>query len=159
MHRGVVAVAFALALLGGWRSWQYARVWASNDTLMADLVERHPESFHAPWWTGRRLVDAGEIDRGVEWLARAVALNPNEVMVRLDYARALLLAGRSADAEEQLRPIPIGLHPSVSVFLAQSFIFRDRPAEALRAVEEGLRRFPDDPRLREQRRQLGAGGG
>ena len=157
--RSVIGVALALTLLGGWHSWRYSRAWADNDTVMADFAERHPESLQAQSWVGLRLVEAGEIERGIEWLGRAAALNPNEVTTRLDYARALLLAGRNDEADEQLRPIPLGLHPSVSVFRAQSLIFRDRPEEALRVVEEGLRLFPDDVRLREQRRQLTDDGG
>ena len=77
-----------------------------------------------------------------DWLAQAVELNPNGVMYTLDYTRVLLLAERTAEAETLLRPIPRGLHPSVSVFLAQSLIFQERFEEARAVVEEGRRHFP-----------------
>jgi hypothetical protein len=153
-HRGVVAVVGLLVVLGSARSWQYSQVWRSNEALFTDLVERHPESFHAPWWTGQRLVDAGQVERGLVWLERAVESNPNGVMVRLDYARALLLVERGAEAEAQLRPIPRGLHPSVSVFLAQSLIFQERMDEAREVIESGLLRFPDEARLQAQLSQV-----
>jgi hypothetical protein len=149
-HRGVVAVVGLLVVLGSARSWQYSQVWRDNETLVADLIERHPESFYAPWSTGQRLVEAGQVERGLVWLERAVESNPNEVMVRLDYARALLLAERGAEAEAQLRPIPLGLHPSVSVFLAQSLISQERMDEAREVIEGGLQRFPDEARLQAQ---------
>jgi hypothetical protein len=153
-HRGVVAVVGLLVLLGSARSWQYSQVWQSNETLVADLIERHPESFHAPWWTGQRLVDAGQLERGLVWLERAVESNPNEAMVRLDYARALLLVERGAEAEAQLRPIPRGLHPSVSVLLAQSLIFQERMDEAREVIASGLLLFPDEERLQAQMSQV-----
>jgi hypothetical protein len=155
-HRSVVALVGLLVVLGSARSWQYSQVWRSTETLVTDLVERHPESYHAPWWTGQRLVDAGQVERALVWLQRAVELNPNEVMVHLDYARALLLVERGAEAEAQLRPIPRGLHPSVSVFLAQSLIVQERTDEAREVIESGLRLFPDEERLRAQLSQVEA---
>lgn len=156
--RRLLGPAFALVvLLAGARTWQYGQVWESNETLFTDLVERHPESFHAPWWAGQRLVDAGQLERGLVWLEQAVELNPNGVMVRLDYTRALLLDGQAARAEEMLRPVPRGLHPYVSVYLAQSLIEQDRHDEARDVVDEGLRFFPDEGLLRGQRDQLGGG--
>ena len=89
-----------------------------------------------------------------EPLEQAVDLNPNGVLVRLDYARALLLDGQSSMAEEILRPIPPGLHPSASVYLAQSLIQQARFAEARDVIERGLALFPDDVRLTEQREVL-----
>lgn len=160
LHRGrgvleVLSLAVVLLVcVGAWHSWQSSKVWRSTDTLYADHVERHPESFRAQWWTGRKLVEAGNIDQGLLWLGRAVELNPNGVRVTLEYARALLLAGRSAETEALMRPIPHHLDPAVSVYLAQSLIFQDRHEEALQAVTRGLERFPSDERLLEQQRLL-----
>ncbi len=160
LHRGpgvlrVLSIALAvLVCVGSWHSWHSSKVWRSTDTLYADHVERHPESFRAQWWAGRKLVEAGNIDQGLLWLGRAVELNPNGVRSTLEYARALLLAGRSAEAEALMRPIPHQLDPSVSVYLAQSLIFQDRHEEALRAVTRGLERFPSDERLLGQQRLL-----
>ncbi len=146
-----------LSALGAWHSWQYSKVWRSSDALYADHVERHPESFRAQWWTGRKLVEAGDIEGGLVWLGRAVELNPNGVRVTLEYTRALLLVQRSGEAEALMRPISRRLHPSVSVYLAQSLIFQDRLPEALRVVAIGLESFPTDERLIEQQRLLDEG--
>lgn len=153
--QGVIVLAIGAGAL---HSSFHARTWASDEALFSDLAERHPESFRAQWWLGGRLVDAGDLDAGAEWLGEAVRLNPNSALLTLDYARALLLMNRSAEAEELLRPVPTGLHPSRSVFLAQSLIFQERLEEAASIVREGLAAFPDEPRLLDQARQLGIGG-
>lgn len=153
-HPALVGSLAVLVLAGSARTWQYSGVWRTTDTLYTDLVERHPESFHAPWWIGQRLVTAGNLDRGVELLEAAVDLNPNGVMVTLDLTRALLMSNRPEEAEEKVRPIPRGLHASVSVYLAQSLIMQGRLDEARAAVEDGLRLFPGDERLESQRVEL-----
>jgi len=152
---GVIALIIGL---GAMHSAFHSRTWANDDALFSDLAERHPESFRAQWWLGGRLVDAGDVESGARWLAEAVRLNPNSALLTLDYARALLLLGQSVEAEALLRPIPVGLHPSRSVFLAQSLIFQERRDEARVVVREGLQAFPDEARLRDQARQLGPGG-
>ncbi|MDA0328331.1 MAG: tetratricopeptide repeat protein [Gemmatimonadetes bacterium] len=144
--------------VGGLHTAQRSRVWHSDDTLFADLVERHPESFRAQSWIGSRLVDAGQVERGLVWLGQAVSQNPNSALLTLDYVRALLLAGRSVEAEELVRPVPPHLHPSSSVFLAQSLIFQGRQVEAADVVRRGLEYFPSETRLLDQARQLGIGG-
>jgi hypothetical protein len=153
-HRTILAVAAFLTIGGAVQCWQYSKAWRTTDTLYADLVERHPESFHAPWWIGQRLVGTGELERGIELLATAVSLNPNMLPVTLDLTRALLMDGRAEEAESRLRPVPRGLHPSVPVYLAQSLILQGRLDEARDVVDDGLLRFPGDPRLEGQRSQL-----
>ena len=76
----------------------------------------------------------------------------------VDSASSILPASRSEGAESTVRPIPIFLHPSRAVFLAQSLIFQDRTTEAAEAVRAGMEYFPDEPRLIEQARLLGIGG-
>jgi protein O-mannosyl-transferase len=156
--RGGMAAALAVVVLAGVHSARHSVLWRDGTTLFTDFAERHPESFRAQWWVGGRFVDAGDVERGLGWLRRAHETNPNSALVALDYARALLLAGRSVEAEAIVRPIPPGLHPSQSVFLAQSLIVQGREPEAADAVRVGLGYFPDDARLLEQARQLGFGG-
>lgn len=169
MHRAVHAAggpwlrasriaAVSAVLLFGAHSARHSTVWRSEQTLFTDLAERHPESFRAQWWVGGRFMDAGDLERGAEWLRRAHATNPNSALLALDYARGLLLTGRGPQAEAIVRPIPPATHPSQSVFLAQSLILQGREAEAAEAVRVGLGHFPDDARLRGQARQLGLGG-
>lgn len=157
LRAGRIAAVSAVLIFGA-HSARHSTVWRSEQTLFTDLAERHPESFRAQWWVGGRFMDAGDLERGVEWLRRAHETSPNSALLALDYARALLLTGRGPQAEAIVRPIPPAAHPSRSVFLAQSLVVQGREAEAAEAVRVGLGHFPDDPRLREQARQLGLGG-
>jgi len=158
LQRAFSGFILLAVLLGGFHSARHARTWSDNESLYTDLAARHPESFRAQWWVGGELVAAGDLERGLVWLSRAVESNPNGALLTLDYARALLMAGRSTEAEAIVRPVPPGLHPSRSVFLAQSLIFQDRRSEAMEAVREGLQYFPEEQRLLDQARELGVGG-
>ena len=118
------------------------------------LAEEHPESFRAQWWMGMRLIDAGEQTRGLAWMSRAVDLNPNELRLRLDFVRGLLLAGRSEEALALVSGLPPA-DPARDVYLTQSHIQLDQPDRAREAVQDGLARFPEDARLMRQARELG----
>jgi predicted Zn-dependent protease len=155
--RALRTTLVAVCALGALHSALRSRVWRDDEARFSDLIRRHPESFRGQWWLGGRLVEAGDLEGGLVWLAGAVERSPNSALLVLDYARALLLAGRSEEAEPLLRPVPPAVHPSRSVFLAQSLIFQGRDGEAEAVVREGLRFFPSDARLLEQARQLGLG--
>jgi len=157
-RRPAYVITVIALVLAGAHAANRSRAWKNDEALFGDLVERHPESFRAQWWVGGRMVDAGQVEGGLVWLGAAVELNPNAALLTLDYVRALLLVGRSEEAEALVRPIPPYLHPSRSVFLAQSLIFQDRASEAIETVRTGLEYFPDEPRLIEQARILGIGG-
>lgn len=155
-------VAWSLILVaiaaGSWKSWTRNPVWFDSESVVRNLLDEHPESYRAQWWLAGQLIDASRLEEGLRWYRSAVQLNPNQALVVLDFARALILAGDFEDAERRLRPIPPGLHPSRSVYLAQSLIEQGLPDEARDVVEEGLRLFPGDTRLQDQARQLGAEG-
>jgi predicted Zn-dependent protease len=51
---------------------------------------------------GVLLVDKGETAKGLEYLARAMSLAPDRYEIRLNYAKALLKAGRTEDARKEL---------------------------------------------------------
>ena len=143
-----------LVLLGGARTWTRNAAWASTEAVFLTLAEEHPESYRAQWWMGQTLVDAGEFDRGLEWLRQAGDLNPNELRVQLDYVRGLLLAGRSELALSVVSDLP-PFDPARDVFLTQSHIQLNQLDEAQAAVRDGIARFPADSRLRRQAQELG----
>ena len=99
-------------------------------------------------------MDAGELNRSLEWLSLAVELNPNGLHVQLDFVRGLLLLGRSEEAVALVSSLPPA-DPSRDVYLTQSHIQLDQPERAREAVQEGLARFPEDVRLLRQARELG----
>ena len=149
-----VGAATLLVVLGGARTWTRIPSWYDTETVFMTLAEEHPESFRAQWWMGLRLMDAGEQDRGLEWLGQAVRLNPNGLQLQLDFVRGLLLVGRSEEAVALVSGLPAA-DPSRDVYLTQSHIQLDQPDRAREAVQEGLARFPEDARLLRQARELG----
>ena len=149
-----VGAAMLLVILGGARTWTRTPSWHDTETVFMTLAEEHPESFRAQWWMGLRLMDVGEQDRGLEWLSRAVELNPNGLQLRLDFVRGLLLVGRTEEAVALVSSLPPD-DPSRDVYLTQSYIQLDQPDRAREAVQEGLARFPKDVRLVHQARELG----
>ena len=151
---GAIGVATLLVVLGGARTWTGALAWHDTETVFITLAEDHPESFRAQWWMGMRLVDAGQEERGVEWLSQAVDLNPNELRLQLDLVRGLLMAGRSEEAVALVSGLPPA-DPARDVYLTQSHIQLDQPDRAREAVLQGLARFPEDTRLMGQARDLG----
>ena len=159
LRRSTVGAATLLVVLGvvlgGARTWTRTLSWHDTETVFMTLAEEHPESFRAQWWMGMRLIDAGEQSRGLEWLSRAVDLNPNELRLRLDLVRGLLLAGRSEEALALVSGLPPS-DPARDVYLTQSHIQLNQPKRARQAVQEGLARFPKDARLMGQARVLEA---
>jgi predicted Zn-dependent protease len=152
--RGTFAAATLAVALGAWRTVDRIPSWHDTDSVFRTLAEEHPESFRGQWWLARRLTDGGDYDAGLRWFERATATSPNDLRLKLDYARALLLAGRPAEAEALVAPLP-GTDPARFVYLAQSRILTGRLDEAREDVQEGLTRFPNDARLIGQARELG----
>jgi tetratricopeptide (TPR) repeat protein len=148
------AVIVVMIVGGAWKSWTRSPVWFDSESVVSNLLDEHPESYRAQWWLAGQLVDANRLEEGLRWYRSAVELNPNQALVVLDFARALILSGEAEEAERRLQSIPAGLHPSRSVYLAQSLIEQGRTDEARAVVEDGLRLFPDDTRLLGQQQQL-----
>jgi tetratricopeptide (TPR) repeat protein len=152
--RGTFAAATLAVALGAWRTVDRIPAWHDTEAVFRTLAEEHPESFRGQWWLARRLTDGGDYDAGLRWFERATVTSPNDLRLKLDYARALLLAGRPAVAEALVDPLP-GTDPARFVYLAQSRIMTGRLDEAREDVQEGLARFPNDARLIGQARELG----
>ena len=51
---------------------------------------------------GVLLMDKGDTARGLELLKKAVALAPQASQIRLNYAKALIKAGKNSDARSEL---------------------------------------------------------
>jgi hypothetical protein len=152
--RAVWGTAAVLIALGAWKTLDRIPSWRDTETVLRTLAEEHPESFRGQWWLARRLTDLGDLDGGLPWFERAVRTNPNDLGLTLDYARALLMAGRAAEAEALAAPLP-PTDPARFIYLAQSKIMAGRTDEAREDVREGLSRFPRDGRLLGQAQELG----
>lgn len=146
----LLAGALVLAL-AGWRTWERNPVWHSTHTVMQDLVERHPESYHAQWAVGRELVRRGDVTSGLELYRSAAQLVPGHYSLILEYGNVLLALGRPAEAEPWLRRALdlIPEHAESYTSLVRCLLDQHRPHEAFRVAAEGLRLHSDDPGLYE----------
>jgi adenylate cyclase len=65
-------------------------------------VERHPDDARATYVTGSALIGLGEVDRGLDWVARARALGPEDGGTLYNIACAYARAGRPDQALDTL---------------------------------------------------------
>jgi hypothetical protein len=152
--RGGLAAAALVGVLGAWKTVDRIPSWRDTEAVFRTLAEEHPESFRGQWWLARRLTDVGDYEAGLRWFELATATSPNDLRLKLDHARTLLMAGRPGEAEALVAPLP-PTDPARFVYLAQSRIMTGRTDEARRDVQDGLARFPTDERLIGQARELG----
>ena len=88
-------LAWALGQLGDPKALGYAE----------RALKLAPESPPVLDTIGTLLASRGEAAKGVEYLGRAVALAPKRYDIRLNYAKALLKAGRNEEAAKELQQL------------------------------------------------------
>jgi tetratricopeptide (TPR) repeat protein len=90
-----------------------------------------------------------DFEGGVGALHRAVELSPRSAPVRLNYATALEYAGKPDEAEREYRRMaadfPDDVNPARELFAMLKRQYRDE--DALEAIEEAVRRAPNDLEL------------
>lgn len=141
---GLAVVALVLLLV---RSWDRNRSWESTETVVATLIDEHPEAFRAQWLAGIALLEAGRREPGMAALERALSLNPNAIELHLERAAWLLRLGRAQEARTAMEILPGGRHPGRDALLARSLAVLGEPARADSVIREGLRRFPANGEL------------
>jgi len=95
---------------------------------------------------GNQLLQAGDLQQGLERLAAAVALAPNDPVSRYNYGVALLLANRLDESVEQLRE-SITLNPNqanANYYLGRARILKGEWTAAVEALENAVRLNPAD---------------
>jgi predicted O-linked N-acetylglucosamine transferase (SPINDLY family) len=116
------------------------------DALCADVLRTDPRHVNAHHLRGLLAFERGELDRGIEFIGRALDLNPDQPEAHANLGNALLCRGRAAEAvqrfDEALRLQP----DSVSVLNNRglALVHLGRLDEALRAFETANR---SDPRF------------
>lgn len=99
-----VCVLGVLAVL----SVRHVPVYATNERLWRNAVERNPASERAVINLSSALLDAGEVSEAMPWLERAGRLAPDDVRVRLNRAVAMAASGDSAVARQMLQELVAG---------------------------------------------------
>ncbi len=76
----------------------------SLDELLA-AAEQNPDDFQTHYQLGLAQIQAGELPKAVEALERALAIDPDHVDARLDYAIQLFATERQAEGFEQFKKV------------------------------------------------------
>ncbi len=126
---------------------------ADDYSVAARSYEQVVAVFPDDWESWNNLGNArrglGDFEGGAAALKRAAEINPDSPPVRLNVATALRAAGQLVEAEEQLRKMaedfPSDSKPFRELFAMLKEQFREE--EALEAIEEAVRRDPDDVEL------------
>lgn len=73
--------------------------------LIAPFEDEYGSQFAFALLAGVGYTDIGQIDRGIIYLQRALALQPGDAIARAELARAYVLSGESASADELLKSV------------------------------------------------------
>ncbi len=99
---GRAGVAALLALL--WSlTWQQSRIYRDPETLWRTTIGRNPSAWLAHANLAEILLGRGKAQEALEFTARAVSLKPGDAGVQVMHGKALILAGRPAEAVRHLR--------------------------------------------------------
>ena len=92
----------------------------------------------------------GDLEGSAEALGRAAKINPAAAPVRLNYATTLAAAGKSDEAELQLKQMAKDFPADAKPLRQLHMLFKteSRDEDALEAIEEAVQRDPSDLELR-----------
>ncbi|HVM59797.1 MAG TPA: tetratricopeptide repeat protein [Verrucomicrobiae bacterium] len=104
------AVALALAVALGVTTFQRNEQYRSAESIWADVVAKRPQNARAQTNLAIALVDEGKTTEAIPHFLAALRLDPDQPIIRNDYASALVDIGRIDDAiaqyQEALRRAP-----------------------------------------------------
>lgn len=130
-------------------------------TELRGRVARNPHDAAALEGLGSLYLDAGKFEQAIGYERRALALDPQNLGLRTDYAAALHGAGEDSAAAAQLR-IVLNANPAFPPALLETGVVASasgRRAAAIDAYRRFLRAAPNDQRAGDARaalRNLGA---
>jgi arylsulfatase A-like enzyme/Flp pilus assembly protein TadD len=129
-----------------WGAFSKARNYPKAEEILVELRARYPESVPILKVLAQTLMALERPDEGLVLLQKAVELAPKDLAVRLTLATAAQEAGALDEAEEALRVAtdmdPCGEKPRIK--LANLLVDRDRYAEQVAVLAEGVERCPDE---------------
>jgi putative PEP-CTERM system TPR-repeat lipoprotein len=97
---------------------------------------------------GLASIQRGEVDRGIAYLEEALAQRPDNEVLRLELARAYLLAGRKEDAQHAIEAVPDGprtVEMDAALILAK--VQSGDSAGARESISRIIKNHPDDPHI------------
>ncbi|HVM47716.1 MAG TPA: tetratricopeptide repeat protein [Candidatus Acidoferrum sp.] len=135
------ALVLALSLLTA----QRAQVFATEEALWRDTLDRNPDAWIAHANLGWILADQRKYDEAISHLDASLKLNPNNAQAHCNLGRVLSLQGRFAEAQGQfqaalkLKPSDAAIRRSYASALADE----GKKEAAIGELREALRLRPD----------------
>lgn len=121
-------------------TWQRNQVWRSTLTIWEDTVRKSPNK-ERPWYNlGSLYDDAGQYDKAIQALVRAISLDPKHGEAWHNLGRTYMVIGQNQQAVNVLRHA-VRLNPRMEnaiVNLAVALLRVDQPQEAVGLLESCL---------------------
>jgi tetratricopeptide (TPR) repeat protein len=145
----LLAAVLTIVALGG-ATWQRNQVWRSEISLWEDTLRKSPGKVRPLYNYGTYLADAGQAEKALPFLSKAVTLGPQHADAWHNLGRAYLLLGRTGEAVPALRTA-VSLAPQVGkpfLNLTSALINSRQYQEAIDLLERERQRSPDWPEVR-----------
>lgn len=99
--RNSIAGVFLAGLMA--LTWQRAKVYATDEALWRDTVQKNPRAWNAHNNLACNLAERGELELAMKHFAISLELNPKNAPAHRNLGKALTLTGRFAEAEPHFR--------------------------------------------------------
>lgn len=139
-------VIFAGIAVVGWiaATWRLVGCWKNDVELLSHEVQSLPRSHRAHVLLGDALLGTGQLDGALEEYTRAVEIDPDDAVARVNLARTLAQMGQKEAAAGQYREV-LRRTPDSAVAQFMVAVFLDDQGdheEAARCYREALRLEP-----------------
>jgi len=135
MGLAALLLAGALAL-----TWQRAAVYATDEALWRDTVQKNPRAGTAHNNLACNFAERGDLDRAMKHFAISLELNPANAEAQRNLGRALMIRGRFPEAEPHFRAA-LKLRPTDAETLtvyAEGLAQAQRLSEAIELLRQAI---------------------
>jgi Flp pilus assembly protein TadD len=145
----VSGLAVVLLLAHGHGTHARNRIWASDEALWRDAVEKCPDNGRAHMNLGVALMGNGDLGGARPAFERALELAPNYGYAHVNLAVLLGTLHDDVNAESHFKTALVDAPeaPGLAVYYAHFLHERGRDAEAAAVLRDAVRRSPTDPML------------
>jgi tetratricopeptide (TPR) repeat protein len=143
------AVAAVLILVLATLTWHQSHIYADQESLWRDTIEKDPRSWMGHTCLGALLGRQGDLTDAEYHYREAVRLNPNFALARFNLGALLGNKGQYDEAILHLREA-VRLEPSLldaNLSLGMALLFDGRADEAASWLRTAAQRWPQEPRI------------
>lgn len=147
----VVPILFAVALAAAaLRSWTRSPTWYDNPTMLATLIEEHPQSGRSQWILGDALLRQGRTSEALRSYRFAIGILGTHYQLLTEISKQLLEFGHY-DVAESLLVFAVENNPEFPLGWGLLALIRAENGDAIateRYARASLERWPNDPTRR-----------